>query len=158
MENWEAAPISRRANDCVPAKSVPLELSAYSLFLLRFVLNVRANISCVLSLCFCLFSLCVCHASRPLPLSLSVCLSLPRPQGFLKNERDNALLSAIEESRRRVSICPVSDCFSGRKRAAFGWQNLILHYGKPVQRHLQIWTGQSQFYFHYFSFFTGEMV
>lgn len=25
-------------------------------------------------------------------------------QGFLKNERDNALLSAIEESRRRVSV------------------------------------------------------
>lgn len=36
------------------------------------------------------------------PSPLSVCLSQP-PQGFLKNERDNALLSAIEESRRRVS-------------------------------------------------------
>lgn len=35
--------------------------------------------------------------------SFHVPLSVFSLQGFLKNERDNALLSAIEESRRRVS-------------------------------------------------------
>lgn len=118
METWEAASISRRVNYCAPSRSVPLELSEYGLSLLQFVLIVWANISCLLFL-FSVFSLsvslCVCHTSRPLPVSCPPC-----PQGFLKNERDNALLSAIEESRRRVSICPMSDCFSGWKHMGDG--------------------------------------
>lgn len=107
-------------HDGAPAKSVPLQLCASSLSLLHFVLSVRANISCSsLYISLSLYrSLFVCHQSHSHPLFL------PRPQGFLKNERDNALLSAIEESRRRVSICPVSDCFSGWRRATDEWQIL----------------------------------
>lgn len=72
MENREAASVSCRAKYGDPAKSVPLELSAYTLSLLHFVSNVQANISCFLSLFLSFFS--VCHTSRPLPLS--VCLYL----------------------------------------------------------------------------------
>lgn len=50
MENWEALSISCRANDGALAKSVPLELYAYSLALL--------------------------YLSPPLPLSLVVCVSV----------------------------------------------------------------------------------
>lgn len=96
MENRDAASIFYRTNDGAPATSVPLEVSAYilSFFLLRST----------------------SRAQMLMFLSLPLCLLRISPQGFLKNERDNALLSTIEESRRRVSVCPrVSDCLSGLK-------------------------------------------
>lgn len=120
------------------AKSVPLELC----------IQLSSALFCSRCLSwYLLLSLCL----------VSVCLSLPCPQGFLKNERDNALLSAIEESRRRVSICPVSDWFSGRKRATDGWQNLNPIMWETSSRAPPDSDGPkkttSKYYFHSFSFF-----
>lgn len=75
------------------------------------------NLMHIVQLCIILFLSVQADTSSSSLCFSSVCPPLLFPQGFLKNERDNALLSAIEESRRRVSICPVSDWFSGRLMA-----------------------------------------
>lgn len=103
MGNLEVTSTSLRANYGVPAKLPPW--NSLQTVYLCLIMSSQLNLFLLVSLCLSFVSaLSVLPLHHPLPVSLTVC-SLPHPQGFLKNERDNALLSAIEESRRRVSVC-----------------------------------------------------